>query len=244
MPSEQGDQLVTALRRAAHDLVHRRSIRDLEEVLGEIVAAAVQTVPGADDGGVTMTERGQITSRRPTTDTIHKLDQTQVELHEGPCISAAEHPPENGMVLARDLAAEPDSARWPRFAPYAAEAGYRSILSTQLSTNGGVRAALNLYSHEPDAFDDAARTLAGLFGVQAAILLYGVDHASHLNVALETRDVIGQAKGILMERFNLSDDQAFQMLVRSSQDTNMKLVDVARWLSTERHSTGRNDNSS
>jgi hypothetical protein len=104
------------------------------------------------------------------------------------------------------------------------------LLSTQLSTDGGPRAALNLYSRESDAFDDHARTLAGLFGVQAALVLYGADTASHLQRAVDSRDLIGQAKGILMERFTLDDEGAFQMLVTSSQDTNMKLTSVARWL--------------
>jgi hypothetical protein len=71
-----------------------------------------------------------------------------------------------------------------------------------------------------------------LFGVQAGLLLYGATHAAQMSRALDTRDVIGQAKGILMERFGVEGDQAFQMLVRSSQDTNIKLADVARWLTT------------
>jgi AmiR/NasT family two-component response regulator len=65
------------------------------------------------------------------------------------------------------------------------------------------------------------------------MLLHGADHAARLGHALETRDVIGQAKGILMERFTVDDEEAFRLLVTSSQDTNMKLVDVARWLTGE-----------
>ena len=113
------------------------------------------------------------------------------------------------------------------------EAGYRALMSTQLSANGGPRAALNLYSATADAFDEDARTLAGLFGIQAAMLLYGADTAANLQRAVDSRDQIGQAKGILMERFSLDDEAAFQMLVKSSQETNMKLTDVARWLTSE-----------
>jgi hypothetical protein len=104
------------------------------------------------------------------------------------------------------------------------------LLSTQLSTNGGVRAALNLYSRTAHTFDESARTTAGLFGLQAALLLYGANHARQLGQALASRDLIGQAKGILMERFRVNSEQAFRMLVSSSQNTNIKLVDVARWL--------------
>ena len=103
-------------------------------------------------------------------------------------------------------------------------------MSTHLTDHGRARSALNLDSRAPGVFDSSARTVAGLFGAQAALLLHGADHVSHMRAALGSRDTIGQAKGILMERFAVDDDSAFQMLVRSSQDTNLKLVDVARWL--------------
>jgi hypothetical protein len=232
MDPRQHDDLVTALRAAARGLASRRSIRDLEETLGQIVTSAVATIPGVDAGSISITEHGQIETRHPTSEAIGKLDRTQSELFEGPCISAIEDPPESGIVVAQDFAGD-DAQRWPRFAPNAVQAGYRALMSTQLSANGGPRAALNLYSATADAFDEQARTLAGLFGIQASLLLYGADTAEHLQRAVNSRDRIGQAKGILMERFGLDDAAAFQMLVKSSQDTNMKLTDVARWLTSE-----------
>ena len=232
MDPRQNDDLVIALRAAAHGLAGRRSIRDLEQTLGEIVSAAVATIPGVDAGSISVTEHGRIETRHPSTEAVNKLDQRQSELNEGPCISAIEDPPESGIVLACDFTGD-DAARWPRFAPAAVEAGFRALMSTQLTATGGPRAALNLYSHEADAFDDDARTLAGLFGVQAAMLLYGADTAAQLQRAVDSRDLIGQAKGILMERFSLDDKGAFQMLVKSSQETNMKLTEVARWLTSE-----------
>jgi hypothetical protein len=132
-------------------------------------------------------------------------------------------------VVAEDFAG-PDAERWPSFAPRAVEAGYRALMSTQLSIDGGARAALNLYSRAANAFDEDPRTLAGLFGAQAALLLYGAVQAAHLVKAVDSRDLIGQAKGILMERFTVDDEAAFQMLVQSSQTTNMKLTAVAKWL--------------
>ena len=232
MDPRQNDDLVIALRAAAHGLAGRRSIRDLEQTLGEIVSAAVATIPGVDAGSISVTEHGRIETRHPSTEAVNKLDQRQSELNEGPCISAIEDPPESGIVFACDFTGD-DAAQWPRFAPAAVEAGFRALMSTQLTTTGGPRAALNLYSHEADAFDDDARTLAGLFGVQAAMLLYGADTAAQLQRAVDSRDLIGQAKGILMERFSLDDEGAFQMLVKSSQETNMKLTEVARWLTSE-----------
>ena len=103
-------------------------------------------------------------------------------------------------------------------------------MSTQLSVDSGICAALNLYSATPHVFDEEGRTLAGLFGIQASILLYGADTAAQLQRAVDSRDQIGQAKGILRERFGVDDEGAFQMLVKSSQETNMKLTAVAQWL--------------
>jgi hypothetical protein len=232
MNSRPHDDLVVALRTAARDLAQRRSIRDLEQTLEQIVGAAVATIPGVDAGSISMTHDGRIETRHPTSETIRKLDETQSALHQGPCITALEDPPWSGVVVADDLAGD-DARRWPEFAPHAVEAGYRGLMSTQLSVNGGIRAALNLYSASPEAFDDDARTLAGLFGIQASILLYGADTAAQLQRAVDSRDLIGQAKGILRERFKVDDEGAFQMLVKSSQETNMKLTAVAQWLTED-----------
>lgn len=227
-------QLVIALRQAAEELIAHRSIRDLETTLGQIVAAAVDTVPGAVAGGLSIIENGRIRSRAPTGQSVDSLDQLQSELDEGPCITAVVDPPPDGVIYAPDLASPPDSERWPTFAPQAVAHGYRSMLSSQLAIPGDIHAALNLYSHVSRGFDDASRLIAGLFSTQAAILLYGADHAAHLEEAVSTRDLIGQAKGILMERFDVDEDRAFRMLVKSSQDTNIKLADVARWLKNEK----------
>jgi hypothetical protein len=221
------------MRAAARGLSDKRGIRDLEQTLGQIVSSAVATIPGVDAGSISITEHGRVETRHPSTEAIRKLDETQSELNEGPCLTAIEDPPPSGIVIAQDFTGVGDAERWPRFAPAAVQAGYRGLMSTQLSADGGPRAALNLYSEQAEAFDEHARTLAGLFGVQAAILLYGADTAAHLQRAVDSRDLIGQAKGILMERFSLDDESAFQMLVKSSQDTNMKLTDVARWLTSE-----------
>jgi hypothetical protein len=226
---EENDQLVVALRTAARGLANRRSIRDLEQTLGQIVESAVTTINSVDAGSISMTQHGRVDTRHPTSHAIRKLDETQGQLFEGPCISAIDDPPESGVVVAQDLAGD-DAERWPRFAPHAVEAGFRGLMSTTLSTNGGLRAALNLYSREPDAFSEYCQTMAGLFGVQAALLLYGTDTAVHLQRAVDSRDRIGQAKGVLMERFKTDDEAAFQMMVQSSQHTNMKLTAVADWV--------------
>jgi len=231
-PIEPGERrrVFHALRSAADDLRSRNSLRDLDVTLSDLVAKAVETVPSADAGGITLTQDAQIDSRYHTADPIGELDELQNRLNEGPCITAAEDPPASGVILADDLAGE-DADRWPRYAKAAVDAGYRSMCSTQLSSGSqGLRAALNLYSTVPRAFDTESQLVAALFGVQAGVLLYGSENAAQLQRAIDSRDVIGQAKGILMERFGVDDSEAFQMLVRSSQETNLKLVKVAAWI--------------
>jgi hypothetical protein len=237
MPPDNDRQLVEALRSAARDLIDRRSFNDLDKTLGKIVGAAVDTVPGADDGSISLIRSGRIESLHATGDDIRKLDELQNDLEDGPCITAIEEPPERGALLARDLAGD-DAERWPLFAPRVVDVGYRAMACVSLSTDDGTRAALNLYSRAPGSFDSYSCHVAELFALQATGLIFGANRAIQLEHAVETRDVIGQAKGILMERFTLDDASAFDMLVESSQNTNMKLVDVARWLThqaAERH---------
>ncbi|MDT7743465.1 MAG: hypothetical protein QOE59_2543 [Actinomycetota bacterium] len=231
-PIEPGERqrVFHALRSSADAMRSRNSLRDLDATLSDLVAKAVETVPSADAGGITFTQDTRIDSKYHTADPIGELDELQSRLNEGPCITAAEDPPVSGVILADDLAGE-DADRWPRYAKAAVDAGYRSMCSTQLSGGSqSLRAALNLYSTTPKAFDTESQLVAALFGVQAGILLYGAENAAQLQRAIDSRDVIGQAKGILMERFGLDDSEAFQMLVKSSQDTNLKLVKVAAWV--------------
>jgi hypothetical protein len=110
MRPDQHEQIVVALGQAARDLAGRRSIRDLEETLGQIVASAVKTIPGVDAAGISMTQGGRIETRHPTSEDIRKLDETQSQLREGPCICAITDPPESGLVVAGDFAG-PDAER-------------------------------------------------------------------------------------------------------------------------------------
>jgi hypothetical protein len=233
MTDVNSEALVVALRDAARSMTSDEAAsRDVETLLDELVHLAIGTIPLVEGGGISRTEHGIVKSGHATDDSVRRLDDLQADLGEGPCVTAADEPPEAGVVVADDLAGA-DADRWPRFAPGAVREGYRSLMSVQLSLHGPHSSALNLYAREPGAFDAGARLTAGLFGLQAALVLYGAEHAAHLGHALRTRDVIGQAKGILMERFTVDDQAAFRMLVNSSQETNLKLVDVARWLTEQ-----------
>jgi GAF domain-containing protein len=134
--------------------------------------------------------------------------------------------------------------RWPRYMPAAAEKGLRAQLAVGLFRNEDSLGGLNLYSTGSDTIADEAILIAELFASQAAIALGRSREQSQLNEALQTRKVIGQAIGILMERFQLDEARAFQFLIRASTTTNIKLKDVAAELVTAKNEAtqGSQDN--
>lgn len=233
-PAQETSQpLVVALTAAAREMA-TRPVESAERMLERIVAGAVHTVPGAEHAGISLLGRdGTVTSHAPSSEVARRVDELQTAYQEGPCVTALR---EHHTVLVDDAADE--SGRWPAFAPEAAALGVVSILSFQLFASGDTLGALNLYSGHRSGFDDQSQTLGALFASHAALALGQAQDMEQLHRALATRDLIGQAKGILMERFDLDASAAFEMLVRSSQDTNTKLVDVARWLATERPALG------
>ncbi|NMO94090.1 GAF and ANTAR domain-containing protein [Actinomycetospora sp. TBRC 11914] len=223
------DPLVAHLRRTTAELDDRAGVRDHGVALTRIVHAAVAAVPGTHEAGLTPADDRPADLDAPATPVVGKLDALQRELGEGPAVTALADAPADGVVAAGDFAGE-DRDRWPEFAEHALEAGYRSLLAVRLEVGGAPRAALNLYATRAAAFDGQARRAAGLFGMHAGMLLLAAEHAAHLERALASRDLIGRAKGVLMERFGLDDDAAFARLVDASQRANLKLVEVAAWL--------------
>ena len=194
-----------------------------EEMLQAIVAGALYAIPHVSAASITLLDHaGVITTHAPSDELVAAVDQVQVELREGPCLDALDED-HFDMTHAGNLAADPP---WPHFAARALEAGFYEVLSFQLVANGAA-GALNLYSGAPHRLDAQDELVGALFADQAAVALAGARRVGQLNQALETRDLIGRAKGIIIERFGVTDQQAFEMLVESSQHTNMKLVAVA-----------------
>jgi GAF domain-containing protein len=243
MTPDAMDRLVTALNDTADRFTTSPSGRDLAHTIRLIVAGAVAVIPGATHAGITVRRPdGSITTTTPTGEVVARLDQAQAVLREGPCVDAVNtaqprsdrtdgHPEAGVMVLVEDMTTESHVGRWPRFAPEALRNGIVSMISLRLAGDRRDASALNLYADRPEVFDEEARTIAQAFADQAAIALYGAHQTAALNEALANRDVIGQAKGILIERHGLSTDtEAFAMLVEASQHANIKLHDVARWL--------------
>jgi GAF domain-containing protein len=199
---------------------------DLDTTLQATVAVTLSNVPGAQFAGITALSK----ARRPVTPVashplVEAVDQVQYSLGEGPCLTALY---EHSTTLAEDLA---DDDRWPRFAPRAVELGVRSMLSFQLFVHAGTVGALNLYAPDRRAFGKDSVAIGQLLAAHAAIAIVAARNAHEMRQALSTRDVIGQAKGILMERHKLSADAAFGLMVKASQDSNRKLRDIAEMIS-------------
>jgi GAF domain-containing protein len=210
----------------------RLSMRELSmDSLLRTVADLTKTVmPGNPEASVLLLVKDQPTTVVSTGELATDLDETQYERGHGPCLHAAR----TGEVTEIPDTRADD--RWPDYTPHAAEHGNLSSLSVPLAIDqdAQVTGALNIYARRPDAFDEASRSVATRFAPYAAVAagnLYAYqsarDMAENLQTALESRAVIDQAKGILMERHKLTADQAFQLLARASMTTNLKLRDIA-----------------
>ncbi|HEX2273499.1 MAG TPA: GAF and ANTAR domain-containing protein [Acidimicrobiales bacterium] len=212
-------QLAETLAEVARAL---REERDVDATLDRIAELAAKTVDGCDAAGISIVEGNRITSRSITNDLPRMVDEIQSETQEGPCIDAIR---EHEVFVTGALSAE---SRWPDFARRAHEAtGIESVASVRLFASEDTMGALNLYSLQPDAFDDQAVAVASVFAAHAAVALASARREEDLERKAASRDVIGMAKGIIMARQNVSDDEAFDVLCRASQRLNMKLRELA-----------------
>jgi GAF domain-containing protein len=121
-------------------------------------------------------------------------------------------------------------SRWPVLGPRAAERGIGSMLCLQLFVLHNTLGSLDLIAYEKSAFTDESEHMGLLLASHAAVAVASAQKLDHSAIALANRDVIGQAKGILMERFKLTAEQAFEVLAKVSQDTNRKVYAVAEEL--------------
>jgi hypothetical protein len=222
VPVQSSDELARVLAAFARD-VQRQT--DRAAVLDTVVACALQTVPGAQEGSITLVlGRRRVLSQAASSPLPSSVDAVQEEVGQGPCLETAF---QQHTVLVPDLASD---LRWPRFSERAVALGARSMLSFQLYVEGDNLGALNLFSREVDAFDDRSVMVGELFAAHAAVAYAAAQRESVLERALTSRQVVGQAQGILMERGRLTAEQAFAALQRTSQDRNVKLAEVARRL--------------
>ena len=184
---------------------------------------------GCDAAAVSLVAAGRrIQPAAGTSGDAVRAEQLQGALGEGPGRAAAQS---CEPVSCEDLTAE---TRWPMWAHDAAELDFRSSLAVPLHERGRVFAVLHLFSGRPEAFDTARISLATLLARRSSVALAAVKRTEHLQKAVDARTVIGQAEGILMERYGLDADAAFSVLRRYSQQGNLKLRAVAEQVVRER----------
>jgi GAF domain-containing protein len=214
--------LASRLSDLARELQHED---DPDMMLAGIVHAALELVPHAADASISLISgRRKIVSRAASSDLPRRVDALQSETGQGPCLDASY---EDRIVNVADLSTE---TRWPDFSRAAFGLGARSMLSFQLFIDGDHLGALNLFGKDVGVFDAESERIGMLVAAHAAVAVAGSKQVSQLARALDTRDLIGQAKGILMERFKITAQQAFLLLSRASSEMNLKLHDVAEEL--------------
>ena len=202
--------------------------RSLDDTLQTIVEVACNSVPGFDHVGIaTLAKGGDIETRAYDGDLVVLLDELQHELHEGPS-SAVLRDAETIAVSSLRL-----EHRWPHYVPRARAVGIRSQLAVKLYLDRGTLGGISFYSTTSDEVSADAQAMARLFATHAAIALGHAQEREELNEGLQSRRVIGQAIGILMERYQMDEDRAFAFLVRASSHNNLKLRAVAEELVAE-----------
>jgi hypothetical protein len=207
----------------ARDL-HNRPGSDAEAVISELTDHAASEVPGAEYAGVTVATRPRHVATAAAT---HRypvmLDEIQRQHLEGPSLTAVW---DHHSIRIDDLATD---TRWPAYQHDAiARTPIRSILSFELCTSRKSMGALSVYSSEPHAFSDEAEEIGVVYATHAALVWDSVLRADQFHRSLTSRDTIGQAKGIIMERFRVDAVRAFELLKKQSQQSNTPLAEFAR----------------
>ncbi len=235
MSDDDRSRIASALTEAARAI---NSHRTLDQTLDAIVRAAQQTLPDFEHVGISIAHsNGEIETRAGTGQLVWEVDDVQYKLGEGPCYDAIT---EGGVRIMDDLRTE---TRWPRYVEEVARKGLQSQMGLQLYTDEGTLGGLNLYSRKPGVDRDSVQ-LAELFATHAAIALGRARQEHQLKESVASRQAIGTAVGILMERYQIPEDRAFQFLVRASSTSNVKLRTIAQEVvatTTERFRTGEGD---
>jgi hypothetical protein len=210
------------LLETARSLQERLSPGDLDSTLAQITAAAVEILPDVQLSSITIRHAdGRLDTVAPTDDLLRRIDGVQYDLQEGPCYEAAT---EQAYVISSDLRAD---ERYPRYGEAAAADGVRAQVGVRLFDSPRSHGALNLYSRTVGAFRDVS-SLSELFASQAGQAIGYAEEVSNLAEAVRTRTLIGQAVGIVMERYQLNDERAFAFLQRMSSHQNLKLRVIAQ----------------
>jgi len=195
---------------------------DIDDTLKSVTASCVDLIDGVECADVLLIAGADLfRSVAATSPLAVDIDELQRRFREGPCVDAAVG---NSIILCNDLREE---TRWPRFAEAAVAAGVHSLMSFQLFTHNALVGALNLFGLKPDAFTTEFEAVGAMLATHAAIALIADDVRLQFQSALASRDTIGQAKGMIMERFKVDAIRAFELLTKLSQDSNTRVADIA-----------------
>ncbi|HLS44110.1 MAG TPA: GAF and ANTAR domain-containing protein [Ornithinicoccus sp.] len=215
-------QIARSLAEAA---VAINASHDLESTLDSIVHTAAGSLPGIDHVGISIAHHnGKVETKAGTDQLVWELDALQYAIGEGPCAHAIDFEP---VVVANKLRHD---QRWPNYVPRAVRMGVQAQIGLRLFAEDETLGGLNLYATETDTIDPDVVHTAELFAAHAALALGRARRESQLSDALATRKAIGQAIGMVMERYQISEERAFQFLVRVSSTSNIKLRDIAQEL--------------
>ena len=225
MFEEPPSPLQRSLAELSTFLVSDRSIAD---TLTRVSSLAVESVPPAVFAGITMLVDGRVSTQAFTDPTCPEIDQAQYDSGRGPCLDAFTT---GSAVVGESLE---DDDRWPEFAATATAHGVLSTLSLPLRSGVGSVGALNFYAREERVFDQSHADMGQLFAAQAAVVLINAQaywgarlDSEHLLLAMEGRQPIDLAKGIIMGSMGCGPDEAFTLLVQQSQRENRKLREIA-----------------
>lgn len=207
----------------ARDLLSQVSV---QSTLDEIAASAVKLVEGCDAAGILVLHGKEVRTLAPTDQLVVDSDRLQERLGEGPCFDVARAENDERVFRIRDFTRE--QPRWPEYAPAAHRLGVGSMMGFLLYTEDEELGALNVYSRRPGAFTEASELAGWLLASHAAVAFSSARTQAQLEHAVTTRHVIGEAMGILMGGHHLTEEQAFGVLRRYSQENNIKLREVAR----------------
>ncbi len=235
-PDERTSELMADFLTTAQAVFSAGSPAD---TLKAAVDLAVHTIDGCDFASIFVLDGDALTTPVGTDSVAADVDVAQHRAGEGPAFDAVGQRVvgpgvvgQGGTVYSEDLAADP---RWVSFGPAAVKAGVRSVLTLRLSDDDSRGAALSLYAGYPRAFGALDRAKGVILAAMAGLALVAAEaHENEMRdtiqAALTTREMIGQAQGILMEREHITADEAYDNLRRASQHLNTKVRDVAQAL--------------
>lgn len=200
----------------------------------ERVSQYARLLLNADDAGIMrIRSRSRVETPAATTSRVDEAHQLQATFDEGPCLDAIEG---RATYVANDVENDP---RWPQWGPAAAKIGVLSALGVRLATRDRGYGSLNIYADRIDAFTQSDVELAEMLAAHATTAFAVAERLEGLETALESRTTIAQAQGIVMQKFDIDADTAFEFLRRISQHENRRLLVVAEAIVVQRNANAR-----